>query len=188
MMFNQKSFKQILVILCIIAAAFFVAYYFLYEDVKGKNEHISSLVQDLDFQSSRQEYLISTQRMIQNINSDIDRINNSIVATDGDVKFIEGLEAIARSEGLSVTIDSLGIEDSVALDASGVTNLKLRAKTKGPWSGTYAFISQLESLPYKIKINSFGIQSDGGETTADGKKLSVPQWQSSFEIQVLKYK
>jgi hypothetical protein len=185
---NEKSFKKILILLGIVFVGFFVVYYLVYQDIKVKNEHISTLAQDLDFQSSRQEYLISTQRMIQNISSDIDRINNSIVAVDGDVQFIENLESIAKNEGLSISIDSLLIEDDPSFSNNEITTLKVKAKAEGSWAGTYSFLAQIESLPFKVKINKFSIVNDADGGGIDGQKTFSLNWQSSFEIQVLKYK
>lgn len=186
-MSSQNIYKNIMVILGVVSLGFFVAYYFAYQDIKEKNKSIAVLAQELDLESSRQEYLVSTQRMIKNISSDIDRINNSIISVDGNVSFIEGLEAVAKSNGLSITIDSLVIEDDPTFSESGITTLKIKAKTKGSWAGTYTFISQIESLPYKIKVSQFGMQGSASELVS-GKKVPVSEWQSSFEIRVLKYK
>jgi hypothetical protein len=185
---TKKSFKITLVVLGIIVLGFLGIYYFVYRDIKTKNEHISSLTQQLDFQSGRQEYLLSTQRMIQNLNSDMEKINNSIIGTDGDVTFIEDLENRAKNNGLEIEIESLAVEEDKAFSASGVTTLKLKAKTKGNWSGTYTFLSTLESLPFKIKVNNFALKNDTSSLSPEGVQVYSPIWQSSFEITALKYK
>ena len=127
--------------------------YFLFKDIRLRNEHISKLSQEVSSLSSKQDYLVSTQKMIGSINQDIIRIDNSIITKDGDVAFIENLELIAKSNGLTLNIDSLVFEDDTKLTGAGLTTLKIKAKTTGNWSNTYRFLSQIESLPFKIKVN-----------------------------------
>jgi len=188
-MLKQKSFKKILWTLGLLILVIFIAYYFLWRDIKSKNERISTLSQDISSESVRQDYLILTQKVIESVNTDISRINNSIVAKDGDVSFIENLETLAKSNGLTITIDSLIFEDSPQTSSAGLTVFRINAKTRGNWAGTYTFLSQLESSPFKIKINKFTFLGSEGETL-DGKKPSLSNivWQGAFEIAVLKYK
>lgn len=185
-MYNISSFKKILILLLVITTLFFIGYYFLYQDIKAKNEHISVLSEELLSKSNRQEYLKSTSKMIEDIRPDIEKINNSIVAVGGDVDFIENLESLARSNGLSIDISSLTFEDDKVLAASNTTKFKIKAKTVGGWAGSYAFLSEIESLPFKISINSFVINNIPDK--ASEKVVPGKDWLSTFEIVVLKYK
>ncbi len=185
---NNKFLKIILFVLGLAVLLVFVLYYFVYEDIKSKNQHVSTLSNDLSSQSAKRDYLILTQKVIQNIGIDINRINNSIIAKDGDVKFIENLESIARQNGLTMTIDSLVLADNPEFASSSITTLQIRAKTKGNWSGNYKFLVELESLPIKIRVNKFDLSNTAVETGSDVKKAGVGIWQSTFEISVLKYK
>ncbi len=189
-MSNRTTSKKILIILGFLILAFFVSYYFMFQSIKSKSQRTSILRQELSQQSDRQNYLTSTQKMIENIDLDIAKINNSIVAKDGDVDFIENLEVIARSNGLTISIDSLVFEDAPALSSASLTSFKIKAKLSGSWSGTYTFLSQIESSPFKIKVVRFGMVGSRFEGTSDGKKSSIAKmvWQSTFEIVVLKYK
>ena len=188
-MYKSASFKKILITLSIIILIIFASYHFIFLDIKSKNENISLLSQELASQSNKQDYLISTQKMLESINSDITNINKSIVAKGGDVAFIENLESIAKSNGLVINIDTLVFEDEKKLSSAGLTVFKIRAKTRGTWAGTYGLLSQLESLPFKIKINKFAVLAETSDTF-DAKKLKPANvmWQGSFEIVVLKYK
>ena len=164
--------------------------YYIFHDIKNKNESISNLQNELTIKTQNQKYMIEAERIIKNSKSDITFVNNSIIATDGDVSFIEDLEALGRSEGLSVSIDSLIYEDDPSLASSTVTTLKIKAKTSGSWSGNYRFLEEIESLPFKVKVNSFNLVSVS-EIGGPDSKQPTPQtlgWQGTFEIQVLKYK
>ena len=113
-----------------------------------------------------------------------------MVPNSGDVQFIENLESVARNSGLSIDIDSLLLENDPKATQTTITVLRIKVKTKGSWSNTYKFISELESLPYKIKINSVLLSKTSEDLASkDGKKItSKSQWSASIDIGVLKYK
>lgn len=182
---NDPGLKRILVTLALFSFGFFLLYYFIFNDIKIRNKHISALEQELSSDLNRRQYVTSLERIVPGGDSNINAINNSIVPSDGDVKFIENLESIGRINGLEFGIDSLSFEDDPSFASSGITALKINARTKGSWPGTYAFLSQIESLPLKIKINNFRL-------TNVLVNALVPKagnsWQSTFEIIVLKYK
>ena len=187
---KQEFSKRILVITSLFVAGFCLLSYIVFFDIKHKNERVSLLEHEMSFQSKKRDYMISMERMVQNADSDITLINNSIIPSDGDVRFIESLETMAHDNGLDITIDSLTFEDSRLLASSSVTALKVKAKTKGHWLGAYTFLSQIESLPFKVKIDKFALINAKDETDISANKTGAPKsaWQSTFEIRVLKYK
>jgi len=186
-MFTEQSLKKILVSLSFLIVVIFGSYYFIYTDIKSRNENTSTLSQEISLQSSKKDYLKSTQKMIESIQTDIDGINNSIVGKEDDIAFIESLEAIARSNGLTIDIDSLLFEEDPKLSPAGLTNFIVKAKITGSWSGTYLFLSQLESLPIRAKITRYDFVTSVGPETVETKTTSKV-WRSAFEITVLKYK
>ena len=187
---GSKSLKTILVLLSLAVLAMFVVYYFAYQDIKSKNENISNLTSDLLQESNKQDYLISTQKAMQSISPDLALVNNSIISKDGDVDFIGNLESIARGDGLTIEISSLVFDNNpvVPSDLTGI--LKIDAKVNGSWLATYTFLSQMESSPFKIKIDRFNFVNTTDPTLSESKRaaLSGSAWQSDFEIDVLKYK
>lgn len=188
-MYSNQPFKFTMSVLSLIVAALFVLGYFMYRDIRNKNEHISNLEQRLSLKSDKQSYLISTQTVLQNSKPDISRIENSIISKDGDVRFIENIESLARNSGLSITIDSLNSSDISEAVSGEVVGLKIKAKTEGNWAGTYRFLAELESLPVKVKIDRFGLSNTGSQAITTSKiSNSGNSWQSNFEIFVLKYK
>lgn len=158
----------------------------MYRQIKYRDQSYQVYSKDLLFQNDRQDYLFSAQKIIENLSLDIEHINNSIVSRDGEVEFIENLEGVAKESGLSIEINSILLETNPKLASSSVSILRVRAKTKGSWSDSYLFLSRLESLPYKVKINKFGLVNSSEVISGSSRSNSV--WQSSFEIDVLKYK
>ncbi len=146
------------------------------------------LLGDLSSQDSKQDYLNSTQKILQSIAPNIARIDNSVIPAGGEVQFIENLESTARANGLTIEINSLSNEDNLKSASTTLTStLKIVTTTTGSWKGVYAFLAELESSPFKIKISKFQLSNSTSDIGA-GTKISNSIWQSSFEIGVLKYK
>ncbi|MFZ2621500.1 MAG: hypothetical protein WAX85_02925 [Minisyncoccia bacterium] len=186
---TKNTSKNTIIAVTILVVGVFASYYFLFVDIKNRNEHISNIEQDLAHQNENSQYVSSLLETFQNADSDITKINNSIVSSDGDVAFIESLEKMAHDDSLSTTIDSLNFEEIPSFPGSKVVVFRIRVKAKGSWSGIYKFLAQIESLPFKIKIINFGltgplINTESVKNTSDSGRI----WQSIFEINVLKYK
>ncbi len=184
-MFSNSNFKKISIFLSIIVILIFVSYYFLYLDIKKRNEHISFLTNSLLAQQEEEKYALSTEKAVQSFSSDIELINSSIVPSSGDIKFIEDLEEMARKDGLILQIESLSLEDNNRLTVGGLTLFKIKAKALGSWTATYKFLDRLESLPFKTRIFQFAFL---GQETDGGNRIKKVEWQSAFEFYVLKYK
>ncbi len=187
-MSNIKSLKIILGILCVLVLAVFVSYYFVYREIRFRDETYQNLLKDLSLQDTKQDYLISTQKTVDGLVLDINQINNSIISKDGEVEFIESLEAMAKESGLSIEIDSLSLENNEKLSPDSIDILSVKARTRGSWAANYLFLSRLESFPFKVKINKFGLSNSVAEVVSGKRIVKTSVWQSVFEIDVLKYK
>ena len=179
---KQRSFKTVSIILGLVVLGLFILHYLSILQLKNKNENITSLLNEITSQDRKQQYLFSTKKLIETDNTDISRINNSIIASDGDLKFIEDIESLAHQNDLLINIDSLSI-DKVP-NSSTVVFLKVRAKVIGSWDSNYTFLAKLESLPLKVKIERIDLNNTRSEL--DNKKIS--EWQDTIDIRVLKYK
>ncbi len=187
---NQpRPFKKIIVILTVVSLLLFVAMYFVYAEIRSKNEKVSAVEQDLSQKNTRYEYLVYMQKLVKDIENDIKKIDDSIVPKSGDVGFIEKIESLAKNQGLSISIESLNLTSDPKAESSPVATLKIKATVDGAWSNIYLFASEIESLPIKIKVNRFSLKNKD-EIPADKSKMGGlgKDWRGSFEISVLEYK
>jgi hypothetical protein len=127
------------------------------------------------------------QNILDSLSSDINGISGSIVAKGQDVDFVEYLESVSKISGVDLNIENLSYEDHPVLKNTNITTLKIKANTDGTWKSVYSFLAQLESLPYKVKINKFAMVNVPDDSENKGK-IVKSHWKSSFEIIVLKYK
>ncbi len=186
---NKSKFLKIILFLAVCSTAMLVLYVFLFNDIRTKNQNISEKSQYLSSEISREDYVLTTQRLLENYNDDINMIKSSIVSASGEVSFIESLELVARQNGLSIGIDSINVENDPKNSSTTMVTLKIKANTTGPWANTYKFVSQLESFVYKTKLNSL-VLSKLEDFSESGSKIPGKrnQWKASFELNVLKYK
>lgn len=186
---NQSKLYKIIGVLSLTSVLLFVVIYFAYDDIKSKNEKVSAVEHELLFQNSQYDYLISMQKMVDGLGPDIYKIDNSIVPKNGDVDFIEDLEKLAKDRKLKIEIESLTISTDPKESSGEVVTLKVRAKVEGPWKDSYLFISEVESFPFKVKINKLSIVGTEEVVSGTGKLNTInSKWQTTFEINVLKYK
>jgi hypothetical protein len=188
-MSQARSFKKIIALLTILSLVLFAAMYFVYMEIKSKNEKVSSVEQDLTQKNTRYDYLLSMQKLIKDSEVDIKKIDDSIVAKSADVAFIEKIESLAQSHDLDIQIESLNLSSDPKAENTSVSNFRIKANIEGLWGNIYLFISEMESLPIKVKINKFSLKNKD-EIPTDKTKLAGlgKNWRGSFEISVLEYK
>ncbi len=120
----------------------------------------------------------SLEDLIKNNKVEIDQLQSRIVKKDGTVSFIDTVESYAKSSGISVLVENVE-ERKLTPEIEGYQALHLNVKTQGSWEGTYRFLSLLESLPYKLTIESAEIKNEMRETAA---------WNSLISVSVLQQK
>lgn len=188
-MYKTKLTKKFPALVALIVIVLFIAQYFLYIDIKKRNQNASSLSNELSLQINKEDYMISTGKIIQNISGDLNKVHRSIVSSTGDVEFIESLERMAERNNLSVSIDSLYLDVNPKATSSPITPLKMKLKTAGRWSGIYKFLKELESMPVKVKINSYSFMSENSNVSSQDSIVPPSgKWESNVDITVLKYK
>jgi hypothetical protein len=187
-MIKFKLTKKVPLALLFLIIAVFVGQYFLFKNIKEINEKSSSLAQEIELKKNRENYMISTGKIIQNKSKDIELVKNSIVSNVGDVEFIGNLERMAYQNNLSIEIKSLYLESNSKSTTSPIAILRIGLKTTGSWFGTYKFLKEVESMQVKTKINSYAFQNENNNVSSQDTPSYSGKWESLVDISVLKYK
>src|ERR1035437_724577 len=183
------SFKGILDLLAFFVILLFVAIFMLFQNIKNQNENSSNLQNEIDLSAKQNQYTMSLQKSLQDSNSNIKKVNDSILSSGGTVGFIEKLENVAKDNGLNIIVDSLSVEDIHGVTSDGLTSLKILASAQGSWTGTIVFLTKLESLPFIMRVEKFDLANSSDNLTGLPTPISSAQnWLSTFEIRVLEYK
>ncbi|HRH27081.1 MAG TPA: hypothetical protein PLZ99_02900 [Parcubacteria group bacterium] len=184
---QSNFFKKIIVGLSLLSLLLFGVIYYVYREIRIKNETILTIEQDLNSKSTKHEYLASLQKLFESIEPKINKVESTIIPKQGEVAFIEDLESMARNLNIDITIDSLNLSSDTKSSTTTLSVLNVRAKYSGSWPNVYRFISEMESQEYKVKINRITL-SNQEELTATRNPNTHKNWQGVFEISVLEYK
>jgi len=177
---NKKSLFITLSVFVIFAGAF---YFSVLGFVKEKDDALLQLGKDLSFEIQKEKRLKSIGRLITNISEERETIDSYFVSPDGVVVFIEELESIAGISGVTLTINTVSVEEGVG--ASQQETLRVEYETLGAWKNTYHFLSLIEKAPYNIELRRVFLQHLEGPT--DSEEL-ISEWKGSFTTTVLKEK
>lgn len=184
---NVSNYKKIAILLTLCVLGLFAVSYLVYKELLIKNESNANLLQRILTESSREVYATSIQKQLEKLDPDIKKVESSIVPASDVVSFIEELENTARNNGLEIKNDSISEEADSKLSSTTVVFLKIKSITTGTWAGTYKFLSELESLPHKVRISSFSITNSTFQSDAS-LPVTKKNWDATFEIKVLKFK
>jgi len=91
--------------------------------------------------------------------SEIQALRDFFVAPGDEVGFIEEIEAVAKSSGLSFEITSIN-QDKVSTDPVK-EDIKVRIGVEGSWQSVLIFIRELEIMPFIAVITNTSLDAKG---------------------------
>lgn len=193
---SQKTKKLFWIILAL-AFFMFAIYGFLFWNIKVKNEKASELLNTIIESGNKDQALRSIKNSLEQNKDSLNRVDSYFVNTDGAVGFIEGLEKLASDGGVSLTIGGVNNEIDTKVKNDFKEILRLRVDVSGSWANVVSFISALETLPFRVQIEtvSLGLTSAADKLafqsladTVQRKPSSDERWKASFEFTVIKLK
>lgn len=99
------------------------------------------------------------------------------VEAEGVVDFIEEVEQLGRTSGLSIKVESVNTAPMPSNEK--MENLRLVVSSDGGWRESLVFLAMLENLPYKSEIGRALVEKAGGEKG---------EWHGDYMITVVKMK
>lgn len=105
-------------------------------------------VHDLEGQAAR----LSPKKQNVSTGANVGDLNEYFIDEDGALGFVEYIEGLASSAGLTYRINLFDSEQNADLAKYDKEFLKMSLTTTGSIANTRNFVSLIESLPYNIKI------------------------------------
>jgi Tfp pilus assembly protein PilO len=140
----------------------------------------------------RKEQALVLQASLGDSAALLNKLQTRIVESNGAVTFITAIETAARAAGARVIIDSV---DKKAIDPKSpeavgpdFEDLVLRISVQGSWQQVYSFVAMVESLPYKVTIQTTNVKREIFTTGEASSTESVRIWKGQMGISVLKRK
>lgn len=97
-------------------------------------------------------------------------LSRYFIAPDGALGFVEYIESVAVSSGLSYKINLFDAEQNADLAKQDRELLKTSLTTTGSLKNTRDFISLIETLPYNVRINKIDLKRGGDGAGAANPK------------------
>ena len=184
-------------IILILVGAALDTFFFL--KIKDNVEAVHSAEAEAASEQASVEQNRSLQQLAESIQPEIASLDSRVVASDGTAAFIETVESLARTNGLSVTISAVNNAPSAVGNPGSYQLLTLTVATVGSWQNTEKFLSLLETLPYELGLPSITLVENvgnapsgsggtsGSSKTADGTQTVVAgsSWSGQFGLSVL---
>jgi len=173
---GRKNIELLVVVLLLNIAAI-SCFAFLFRDVKAKNEHISSLVNQIEAEQSEENLQDSIKTLVAETTPLREKLANYFIGQEAAVSFLELLEQIGREVGATVEITSVAPSD---IQQEDVESLRLMLQVTGEWSEVVRFIGLIELLPFEGKIEQVVVfKTEAG---------SEEPWQADITFIALKEK
>ena len=175
---------KILLILSLITFTTAVcSYIFMLERITTSESDYTDISQNLEKAKTNLTSLNRIENNLRGVLSLQSELNKHVLTKSDIVVFIQGIESLISTVGLSGSVDSVS-EDTG--DAQGPkSRVSLTIKVTGDWSKIVRFTSLLETLPYKAGVDSFNLIYDKIDTKdAKGKVSSRTAWQESVRLYV----
>lgn len=129
----------------------FGVYSALFIIIKNKNNHISALQNKVDIEVIKDQRLNSIKQLIKDSDKEFKQIDTYFVSEGGVVNFLEKLESLGPISGVSVSVNSVGVNEN----ANGnlpYELLNIEFESRGAWSSIVKLISLLETFQFGITI------------------------------------
>jgi Tfp pilus assembly protein PilO len=177
---KNNIFTNFIVVLSVVIAILFVAYYVAYGKIFATGQHVFDLSQKIQQASATGSDIKSSSDSLNTLMPKINMVDAYFIPAGGEVSFIDGLENSAKAVGLSPEINSVQLTPTSDISAQGFEYLSLKFSVSGSWANVYKFIALLPNFPYQITLDQADISS-----LSDGTSSKNSVWQGAFAIRVL---
>jgi hypothetical protein len=173
------------ILACLAAVILLCAYGYLYSKFQVLNSSIvdssSKVYKDQEQESS----IISLRQKIASVQSDKALLDSLFVGSDQVAGFIQNLETLAQTSGVSHTL-AVTSEDDPGLAPYSKSFLVFHLTTAGNWKNTMRFLLALENMPNKSFISNVSYSVSGDVAASSSVKTSL--WSGSIDIRFIQNK
>jgi Tfp pilus assembly protein PilO len=186
--------KKILELVIVLNILVFGAYGFLFWNIQNKEAQAGVLATEASQNATKDTALRSIKSSLTQNKGFITQIDTYFIPSDGAVTFINMLETLGKQSGVKMSIDSVNVTQDPAVAKDFKQTLHLRLITDGSWLNTFALLSTIENLPYRIEFEQVSLTLSGGSDSIlyNGANISSPRtraanesWNGIFDVTVL---
>lgn len=170
----KKSTIQFLILSSSAVLAGAILYAILYANVSGKVEMVALLERDLTRELTQDLQIKETRDILTEVEEERNQIDSFFILSRGVVSYIDALETIAETTGVSLEIHIVELEESGEL----LEKLNLSGRVEGGFSSVNQFLDALEAYPVYRTIETVVMERTNNRETET--------WEAEFDLSALK--
>lgn len=185
----QPRLRTLCIVLLILVLAGFGGLYVFWSLIRQGITKIHTVNIAVEEQALHHDENESLKALLADVGPDIESLKTRIIGSDDTVSFIDNIETMARQTGATITVDA--VSEKPAVEGKDYEYISLTMSTEGSWNHVHTFVSMIESLPYKVTINSLTLDQQAFEeekANASSTKQVQRSWRGTIIIDVLKKK
>jgi hypothetical protein len=152
-------------------------YVFLFNTIKTNATEASLLSNQLDLEVRRDQRLRSIKQLTTDLSEELALVDALLVPKDGVVTFLEHIEDLGRSAGVTLTVNSVSVDGTLPTKTS-YERLRIEFVASGSWSATTHLLALFETLPYGIVIEQMQLEQSKGTSRLEWElrvRFTVPK-------------
>jgi Tfp pilus assembly protein PilO len=182
------STKKLLVAVAVLDACAIGGYFFALNSLWAQNGEAQDVSAQVSSYSDTNAKLSSLQFSLKSAEQGMKEVNEYYIPADGAVDFISVIETLAKTRGLTISVDSVDTSDVDAGTKDFQERLVLRLKTEGSWAETEQFLQLIENLPYNVYIEGADLSKIDVSAVGGIAKTGAVHWKGEFQVSALKLK
>jgi Tfp pilus assembly protein PilO len=184
-----KGIKKILTTGLVLNIVVWGLYSVVFWQIRAQTQNVSVLSSEAENETKKDETLRIIKTSLSESGNDILLLDSYFVSQEEVDDFIGSMETLGKDMGVNLSVGSVAVEPDKGKD-DFKEFLRLKVGINGPWANVIDFLSALENLPYKVRLDqvSVSLGSDAGQSSSAGTKGSPSRWQAEFEFVALKLK
>jgi type II secretory pathway pseudopilin PulG len=189
--------KKILILSIISAIIVFSLSGFSFWQIKKQNESIALLASEAQQSTAKDEAVRSIRLLFDKNKESLTSLDSFFISKDGVVDFINSIDLLGKKFRVDLAIGEVTSEIDQKIKDDFKETIKLRLDASGSWGDVIDFLTALENLPYKIKVDqvSVGLSSASDKllfTNASSTSIEIrkpgdkEEWKATYTISILK--
>ena len=177
---KSTNTRSKIILVSVVLIVLVLGYAYMYWDFIKTNNGISLLSVDIANNVSQEERVVRLRQTVSSIKSDQSLLDSLFVDNEKVASFIQTVESLADTAGLSHTL-TIDLQPDTSLLSYNKEFLQFHMVTGGNWRNTLRFMELLENMPYKLYVGSVELSQN-----TDTKKGA--SWDGNFDFTVIKNK
>jgi len=163
----ENKIKKTLNIMLLLAILLWGSFAVLWWQFGNMQEKIVQLSQEAFVESQKNTSSLAVRNALNNAEGDIKKIESYVVTEDGVVDFIQFVESLADSAGVSLDVNQVSFEDEEK------RLLSIHMVSEGSWQETFHFVSLLENIPYRAQFERLNLLFQGESNWRGDYRVNV---------------